>query len=648
MAWDNLTSNQTISFSNLANAVNTQVFTQKTPIPTTSEQITKTDANTYVNINTSYTPYSNKSSNQLVVQSNLQQTTFCAENGGFGNGYPDAILVLNNQTILVGGSFDYYSGTSAPGLVNLYQGGVLNVNFPYGVISASTISGVDEFNEFVQLPDGKILCAGAFNKYLNTSIPSCLLKLNEDGTRDSSFPNATYGFEQFLGPNTYSLRVDSNGKIYYLGRYSTYNATSRNNIARLNSDGSLDTSFNPGTGFNDSTHDALAQSTGNVVIIGIFDCFNGNCFNKNGIVRLTSTGSLDATFNSGTGFGGGASGYKGYVYNDDKILIGGSFTSYNGTSINNMVKLNSDGTIDTSFNIGSGFNNYVYNLEVDSNGKIYAVGNFTTFNGTSINKICRLNSDGSLDTSFNPGSGANGTVTQISLLDNGLIIIGGSFNQFDGISAIGIAMLSPSGAVLSCGYPSPTPTPSITPTPTPIPYYLVQNCADGATQLTVNFNGTVTIGNVYQIYDPTCYAGFDGVNCWEVLSTSTNAADCSVLSTGVEHVSCSSCLGYYSIGWSFSQGASSGDFSISVNGSTVVSTTTSNSGTINVSPGDYVSVGVSSGAQSPLLSEACLTVNEGATTLYDNCTQGYPFAGESYGPYYPSDNGSIQASSYEF
>jgi uncharacterized delta-60 repeat protein len=467
MAWDNLVSNQTISFSNLANAVNTQVFTQKTPIPTTSEQITKTDANTYVNINTAYTPYSNKSSNQLVVQSNLQQTTFCAENGGFGNGFPDAVLVLKNQTILVGGTFDYYSGTSAYGLVNLYQGGVLNVNFPYGVISASTISGLDEFTEFVQLSDGKILCSGAFNKYLNTSIPSCLLKLNEDGTRDSSFPNATYGFEQFLGPNTYSLRVDSNGKIYYMGRYSTFNATSRNNIARLNSDGSLDTSFNPGSGFNDSTHDALVQSTGNVVIIGIFNCFNGNCSNKNGIVRLTSTGSLDATFNSGTGFGGGASGYKGYVYDNDKLLIGGSFTSYNGTSTNNIVKLNSDGTIDTSFNIGSGFNAYVYNLEVDSNGKIYAVGNFTTFNGTSRSRICRLNSDGSLDTSFNPGSGANQLVSEISILDNGLIVIGGSFTQFDGVSAIGIAMLSPSGALLTCGYPSPTPTPPVTQTPTP-------------------------------------------------------------------------------------------------------------------------------------------------------------------------------------
>jgi hypothetical protein len=93
--------------------------------------------------------------------------------------------------------------------------------------------------------------------------------------------------------------------------------------------------------------------------------------------------------------------------------------------------------------------------------------------------------------------------------------------------------------------PTQTPTHTQTPTPTSIPRYLVQNCADGSTQLIVNFNGTVTIGNVYQIYDPTCYAGFDGVNCWEVLSTSLGTPDCSVFSTGSEFTNCSDCLGYY-------------------------------------------------------------------------------------------------------
>ena len=72
MSWISLASNQTVSFNNLQNAVNNGVFTAKTAIPVSNEQITKTDANTYVNINTSYGPYAAKASNQLVVKSDLQ------------------------------------------------------------------------------------------------------------------------------------------------------------------------------------------------------------------------------------------------------------------------------------------------------------------------------------------------------------------------------------------------------------------------------------------------------------------------------------------------------------------------------------------------------------------------------------------------
>lgn len=75
MSWASLASNQTISFSNLLNAVESNVFVQKAPFPNPfpyPEQITKADADTYVYINTSYAPYAAKSSNQLVVKSNLQ------------------------------------------------------------------------------------------------------------------------------------------------------------------------------------------------------------------------------------------------------------------------------------------------------------------------------------------------------------------------------------------------------------------------------------------------------------------------------------------------------------------------------------------------------------------------------------------------
>jgi len=72
MSWAALANNQCVSFNNLQNAVNTGVFTAKTSIPVSNEQITKADANTYVNINTSFGPYAAKASNQLVVKSNLQ------------------------------------------------------------------------------------------------------------------------------------------------------------------------------------------------------------------------------------------------------------------------------------------------------------------------------------------------------------------------------------------------------------------------------------------------------------------------------------------------------------------------------------------------------------------------------------------------
>lgn len=104
----------------------------------------------------------------------------------------------------------------------------------------------------------------------------------------------------------------------------------------------------------------------------------------------------------------------------------------------------------------------------------------------------------------------------------------------------------------------------------------------------------------------------------------------------------------YIIDWSFSQGAQSGDFSILVDGVQVVYTTVTNSGQITVPSGSYVGTSVGAGAQSLLTAEACLTVTDGITTLYNNCSQGYPSAGESYSFYYPSDNGTITATSYEF
>jgi len=93
MSYSSLANNQTISFNNLQDGVNTGQLSQKAPIPVSNEQITKAEANTYVNIDTAFAPYAAKASNQLVVKSNLSSTVsaFAISNTRF-------LGIDNNQT----------------------------------------------------------------------------------------------------------------------------------------------------------------------------------------------------------------------------------------------------------------------------------------------------------------------------------------------------------------------------------------------------------------------------------------------------------------------------------------------------------------------------------------------------------------------
>ena len=71
MGWTDLLANQTVSFTNLKDAANKGLLVAKTTIPTSNEQITKADADAYVFLDTTYAPFSGKTSNQLVVKNNL-------------------------------------------------------------------------------------------------------------------------------------------------------------------------------------------------------------------------------------------------------------------------------------------------------------------------------------------------------------------------------------------------------------------------------------------------------------------------------------------------------------------------------------------------------------------------------------------------
>ena len=102
MAYSDLELNQTVSFNNLQSGVTQGYFVAITTIPVSAKQITKTEANTYVNINTALPSYAAKASNQLVTRENLQGVT---------DVFPYTIYALAD----IGGIGDYYAGISIDG-----------------------------------------------------------------------------------------------------------------------------------------------------------------------------------------------------------------------------------------------------------------------------------------------------------------------------------------------------------------------------------------------------------------------------------------------------------------------------------------------------------------------------------------------------
>ncbi|MBW8049228.1 MAG: hypothetical protein FVQ77_02580 [Cytophagales bacterium] len=207
--------------------------------------------------------------------------------------------------------------------------------------------------------------------------------------------------------------------------------------------GSIDLSFTVGTGANDWVETTSIQSDGKIIIGGNFTSYNGTAINR--IARLNTDGTLDSTFTVGTGANSSVNTTS--IQSDGKIIIGGSFWSYNGTAIYNIARLNTDGTLDSTFTVGTGASFYVYTTSIQSDGKIIIGGVFTSYNGTARNYIARLNTDGTLDGTFTVGTGASSYVRTTSIQSDGKIIIGGSFTSYNGTARNYIARLNADGTL---------------------------------------------------------------------------------------------------------------------------------------------------------------------------------------------------------
>jgi uncharacterized delta-60 repeat protein/uncharacterized repeat protein (TIGR01451 family) len=346
------------------------------------------------------------------------------------NLFINAILQVN-QNIWVGGNFTRFNNIKSDYFAKLDINGVIDQ-------SSNFTCGLDDrINEVIVQPDGKILFAGQFNYYNNIQRAK-LIRLNPDGSFDNSFDQGI-GFNG----NIETMALLPNGKILLGGYFQSYNGNSRNFIIRLNPDGSFDNSFGSAApnGPNDAVNYINVLPDGKIVIVGNFTYYNG--VQRNKIARLNPDGSLDLTFNPGSGANGNVA--KVIVLPDGRYLLGGIFTTYNGAASNYVACILPNGSLDVSVNFY--FSNHVRDLELQSDGKVLVCGEFTTYNGNSKSKILRLNSNLSHDLSFNPGTGANFIIHEITVLPNGKIMIGGNFTSFNGVTRNYIAQLNIDGSL---------------------------------------------------------------------------------------------------------------------------------------------------------------------------------------------------------
>ncbi|SDY40396.1 T9SS type A sorting domain-containing protein [Hymenobacter psychrophilus] len=397
------------------------------------------------------------------------------------------VQVLANGEVLVGGSFTSYG--------ELPQASVLRLNGTTAQALPGLRPALDEpgtVTSIAQQTDGRLLIGGRFRE-LNGAPASNLARLRSDGSPDATFaPASTNGpIEKIL--------VLSDGRIVVSGRFTKSGNLGTALVARLLANGQADASFEaPGTLFTaiSSRVIALAEHTNGAILIGgsslspnitavVYRLLADGSLDQSyaqkvegqvsgylqaikvlpdgrhyvagsinragttpagGIVRLRADGSRDETFVPATT--GGGTIWQLAVQPDNKVLIGGQFYSYNNIVRPNIARLNSDGSVDESFDANQtdgGGTGLVRDLELQPNGKVLVAGD-----SQEKGYLHRLNADGTVDASFLGYGLYNSSVTDLLVQPDGRLVTAGAFTQVDGQPRAGLARLI-GGAVLHVG-----------------------------------------------------------------------------------------------------------------------------------------------------------------------------------------------------
>jgi uncharacterized delta-60 repeat protein len=367
--------------------------------------------------------------------------SFDFENAHAPNGTVRALAVQPDGKVLVGGYFTKIGTTSRAYLARLTPDGAVETSF-----DAKIGTGANYFVYALKVqPDGRVLVGGRFSS-IEGKPKASLARLNPDGTLDTNFATRVTSGGPF--PNVYSLGLQPDGRILVGGNFGQVNGESRNGIARLNADGTLDAAFNPGkgTGYYRDVYSVAVQVDGKIILGGNFRKVDGH--DRADLARLHPDGQLDLEFTTGTS-GRSVVNFVG-VQPDGKILVAGDFTSIGRKMRPQIARLHADGSLDESFNPGHGTANKASSGEINTvalqtDGKVVIGGRFSSVQGKGRNDIARLNADGTVDRSFRPMSGTgaaeNYVVYSVALQTDQSLLIGGRFSSVNLFSRTNVARL---------------------------------------------------------------------------------------------------------------------------------------------------------------------------------------------------------------
>ncbi len=267
-------------------------------------------------------------------------------------------------------------------------------------------------------PDGKILLAGGFNAVDGTA-RSGIVRFAANGSVDPTFKTGAIccgvsgaGGSEGLAAIS-ALTVQPDGRVLLGGSFTNVNGTARAGLARLNADGSLDPTFDPGTGLASTSLSAallpvvsmIVQPDKKIVVGGYFTSVNG--VPRSGLVRLNANGSVDTGFDPGTALSIGFPDFGPItgmaLLSNGQLLVGGTFQAFADVKRPGLARLESNGSLDQTFNPAIyllGGTPTLSGLNVQTDGAIIFSGNFGGIDDNPLSNLARLNSEGKWDPQF--------------------------------------------------------------------------------------------------------------------------------------------------------------------------------------------------------------------------------------------------------